>query len=448
MGLHNRPARQSGVVLVLGLLLLVAITVLGIAAMSGTHMQERMAGNAKTQAWAFEAASAGVARSLEFWEAAQAAEPTLECDLPFQNDGWGPTAWSAPVAVGQGTLSQRLLCVATECRADDDEECLTGRRSTLFVENRGEVFAGTQRVARRDVLVRLTREFLEGSDLPVKDCGALCFPFCSFDGAGSLRDTLQVTGGGNLTADGEAGPAITFACQEQLDRWDAHLDDVRVDNLGGFATMDADDIPSPWNSPGLVDQFRENIIAAAQAQPAGLCSGARVGSCYNSGNISPTGNTTFGTDTDEGRRITYVEGNATMTGTITGAGILVVNGNLTWNGTPKFNGLIVVLGGTLSIGAGGGGGGDHAGSVIVLNAPSGAETFGQTHFNATGGGNAKFNFNCDAVLAARDLLDAEGRALWDPGCGGDGGGVTPGEDWFGEFRLESWRENIGWREDI
>lgn len=442
---RKSSAYQSGVVLVLGLLLLVTITLIGIATMGSTHIQERMAGNAQLQALAFEAASAGVGRSLDFWEA-QSAEHDLECDKPF-HEGWDPetTGWSDPVQIGSAELQQRLRCVGTPCKADDADECLHGRRSKLFVENRGLVFAGDDvRVAQREIAVRLTREFTEGQNIPVRDCGALCFPQC--DGG---NDTVNVTGGGTLTADGEAGPAITVACQELLDTWEDETDAKRQDNLGGFAVLDSDQTPRPWDDLDNLSAFRD--VVKAQAYAAGdSCAGGRgsnqTASCYHSGDVTESGNLQFGTE--DTPRITYIDGDASMGGNIRGAGILFVDGNLSWQGTPQFDGLIVVTGGTMGVDSGGGGGGDHAGTVVVLNAPEGASNFGPTHFNVTGGGNAKFNFNCKALEEVRGLLNQAGQDLWDPGCGGDGEGEVPGEDWFGEFRIESWRENIGWREDI
>ena len=54
------PQRQAGAVLVFSILVLLILTVLGVASMSSSNMQERMAGNARLEAEAFEAASAGV----------------------------------------------------------------------------------------------------------------------------------------------------------------------------------------------------------------------------------------------------------------------------------------------------------------------------------------------------------------------------------------------------
>ncbi|MGH8279464.1 MAG: pilus assembly PilX family protein, partial [Gammaproteobacteria bacterium] len=56
----HKTARQQGFVLVTALILLLILTLLGLAAAQSTSMQEQMAGNQRNQALAFEAAEAGL----------------------------------------------------------------------------------------------------------------------------------------------------------------------------------------------------------------------------------------------------------------------------------------------------------------------------------------------------------------------------------------------------
>lgn len=65
----------KGVVLVTGLLILVVMTVLGLGAMRGTILQERMAGNLKEQASAFQAAEAALQAALTLIEQSPAPPP-------------------------------------------------------------------------------------------------------------------------------------------------------------------------------------------------------------------------------------------------------------------------------------------------------------------------------------------------------------------------------------
>lgn len=55
-----RPPRQRGVALVIGLIMLALLSILGVGAYSMATMEERMAGNARDQIRAFEAAEASL----------------------------------------------------------------------------------------------------------------------------------------------------------------------------------------------------------------------------------------------------------------------------------------------------------------------------------------------------------------------------------------------------
>lgn len=51
---------QKGAVLIIGLIMLLLLTVIGLASMRGSELQERMAGNSRDKNLAFQAAEAGV----------------------------------------------------------------------------------------------------------------------------------------------------------------------------------------------------------------------------------------------------------------------------------------------------------------------------------------------------------------------------------------------------
>jgi len=53
-------SRQKGATLVVALLILLVLTVLGLAAMQATRMEERMAGNSRDVNLAFQGAEAGL----------------------------------------------------------------------------------------------------------------------------------------------------------------------------------------------------------------------------------------------------------------------------------------------------------------------------------------------------------------------------------------------------
>ncbi|MGH8398801.1 MAG: pilus assembly PilX family protein [Gammaproteobacteria bacterium] len=75
------PAPQHGFVLIVALILLLVLTLLGLAAAESTSLEERMAGNARNQDMALQAAEAGL----------RAAESCLTAGLSVCNNFGGDT---------------------------------------------------------------------------------------------------------------------------------------------------------------------------------------------------------------------------------------------------------------------------------------------------------------------------------------------------------------------
>jgi type IV pilus assembly protein PilX len=78
----HTPHRQAGAVLIIGLVLLLALTLIGVTAMRGTTLEERMAGNLRDKALAFEAAEAGLRAAemrIDDWEFAPIARSNTSC---------------------------------------------------------------------------------------------------------------------------------------------------------------------------------------------------------------------------------------------------------------------------------------------------------------------------------------------------------------------------------
>ena len=89
--------RQRGITLVVVLLLLVIVTLLGLAAMRGTLMQERMSGNVTARGIAFQAAESALRDAEEWLIDADPAIPASGCTsgaCAMPVDGEAP-AWEA-----------------------------------------------------------------------------------------------------------------------------------------------------------------------------------------------------------------------------------------------------------------------------------------------------------------------------------------------------------------
>lgn len=105
MNHFQRQGRQRGAILVTSLLLLLILTVLGIAMMRMTNLQERMAGNTRDMNVALQAAEAGL-RDGERRIAAQVGLPAIQSftlapdclfctDLPVDIDNPSSFNWAA-----------------------------------------------------------------------------------------------------------------------------------------------------------------------------------------------------------------------------------------------------------------------------------------------------------------------------------------------------------------
>jgi len=425
MFMPSHHVKQRGVAILLSLLILLVLTLLGISSFHNSHIQERSAGNMRLQSVVFEAAAAGAASAINYFDSYKDIGPDELCGT-LGHEGWDdPTEWIEMGTVGQASLKQRMYCLA-----DEYPEGGRPARSQLFVLSRGEISSGGQVVAQRDIEVRLDIGNTTGVAMG-DGCGALCFPSCN-------PGTFDFPTSNSFQVDGAGGPAITGGCQGMTDEVLDGIGNNRIGNyIGGVLTNDPG---SPWDDPALVEEFRANIAAATQsAQAAGTC----MTYCYRASSVFEAGSPVFGTVADP--QVTYIEGNAWMGGNVSGAGIMFVNGNLSWAGTPNFKGLIVTLGGTYTI-SGGGTGGDHAGSVVILNAP-GNGAFGDSNFEDSGGGTGLYKFDCASLWLAHGALDAEGQGMWAPECDADGA-ESPYEAGPGELIIASWRENIGWREEF
>jgi hypothetical protein len=270
--------------------------------------------------------------------------------------------------------------------------------------------------------------------------------------------------------DGDGGTAITSnnncGDEDTADELRTAIGDNRIGNYDGGVESTA--MGEPWNDPVLTESFRSELKSVAEAADGlGTCQGY----CYNNSDLNPNintvelngetymvdrGNQSHGTTDDP--QVTYYDGNVAFDGTIEGAGIMVVTGDVSWNGTNEFQGLIIVLGGLYDV-VGGGQGGDPAGSLVILNLEgqgTDSPTFAGVDVDFTGGGNAEYNFSCEALWVAYSLTGytytlneagdkvADPNAPWAPNCN-----TSPPNIFLAgppEMIIASWRENVGWRE--
>ena len=445
---------QRGVVLVLSLVLLVVMTILGVAAMSSVNMQERMAGNVNLQARAFETASGGVATSLALVNSPPASVASEKCGgiiPPEEMQGEPPDTWTGawssdwvgPAAPDFGVrLRQRLYCLGSLSDSP---------KSQLFVLNRGEVFADGVRVAVRDIEVRVN--LANSNDTGIDECKAICIPGGTPDNFGLASSGAFSVIGGVTVGDSRLLAALEDGVKDQPNgNYIPAGDDPNADPFNY-----SDDLPAPWGNVEDVVLFSEMLRDVAYTSWKDGCT-----SCYFESGYNPSGGSgisQFGTSASP--QVTFVNGNLELGGSPEGAGILVVNGDLTWNGNAQFYGLVIVLGGTLTV-TGGGNGGVEGSFVMAPIGRINGDYEGVTEdvgnwgtvnlqFHGTGpgkgagGGNQTYVHDCDQLKKAASLLSEQnGQLVYNDSCGSPVGGdnIVAGT----QLMVSSWRENIGWRE--
>lgn len=474
---------QGGTALVFSLMLLLILTLLGISSMNNTLMQERMAANARNQTALFEAASAGVSKSVEYTFAAgnwpdcgddaackseggankkrcgqsgqallddgnsltvpDPSDPTTTQEIPGWSTDWG----TFETVAGDFGYQQRMYCLGD---IDADNPLTLENPSQLFVLTRGAMQNSQGIQASREIEVRVGRR--QPGDFPPPPINALN-PFSNVAPASS--NALSVVG--------ECGPAVLTA-ENQAQTFIDAVDDDRIGNYdGGIQDVGENGFGEPWDDPALtrdfVDQIVETLGSPAAPSAAGVAyEGGGIGGASCQLDYCFDGHEEFGVRPDQDNQtgeldestgdpqITYFDGDVSMGGNVSGAGIMIVEGNLSWTGTPAFDGLIVVLGGGADFTGGGGGGAN--GSLILtdlqagLDGAEGSLDFQWGQNNGSGGGNQSWTANCHYLEAVAGLLDADTRAMWQFQCG------CP-ELSFGDpnLMITSWRENVGWRDD-
>jgi len=114
----NKPSRQNGVTLVISLILLLVMTLLGMAAIRLINSEERMAANTYDRSIAFQATESTL-KSIEDLIESEKPQPTAGCAVtgslmacapptPTSTPRWDDstfTSWRDAAAVGTGSLA-------------------------------------------------------------------------------------------------------------------------------------------------------------------------------------------------------------------------------------------------------------------------------------------------------------------------------------------------------
>ena len=446
---YRNPFHERGVALLISVILLLIMTIVGVALVGGSVMQERMSANQRIQTLAFEAASAGVAEALN-WGLNSDNWP-LDATSCREGDRW-KSDWSESREFGVASYRLRVSCREDEVfRAVQgfDEYEAEGERipPQLFVLSEGLVSRADGAVAaQRQIEVRI--ENRAGTDGNVDPAVRVEGETIDFNTANS----------GRFLVDGDGGPAIATSEERNRGIIEAAIVDTgggetgRLGNYVGGINKGVGQYP--FGSASELANFTALVKQAMQADPEGCGQNFVPGSAQGGGNV-PGCNVSNSTDLtslpagfDTGA-VTYITGDAVIGPNLDGTGLLIVEGNVCWHGRADFRGQVIALGGLFEMR--GGGNGRTEGALFFADlspdlTPPETLSWGNPELDFRGGGNHRIKYNCGLIeQQAETLKNACNLDLgWEPLCDEDGQ-RAPG---IGErIMMTSWRENLGWREE-
>jgi hypothetical protein len=387
---------EKGMVLVTVILLLLAFTALGVAAVNIANVGRKISSNTKTSRQAFYLAEAGLEVAREKLRAQVAGGGHLSAQLNSVKGADGVLTDSTNVlnfgssdddpyvnSTNLGSGSYRVYLT------NDSIDGITSLTDTNGIVTLTSFGYGPD---HSKAVVQVTVQKAGGvPDLPAAI--TMPGPNVSFNGGSSDVSTYS----GDATH-----PAIA------VNSGAGHSDVVngiphnRRDNYtgGGLSTPSVQNmvLPDPWgNLPKLQDLY------------SNLKSQADFTSSLNPG---------FSLGTTSSPKIVVIDGDYTMIGGTSGAGILVVTGTLTLNGNISYDGIILVMGkGVLN--RSGGGNGVIGGGIYIANIAgpdgnintTGDNTWGTPSWSTSGGGTSDIDYIYTAESNALDLIPFK-RLSW------------------------------------
>ena len=267
-------SHEKGITLVLALLLLLVMTVLGVAGLSSIAMQERMASNANLQALAFEAASAGVNDALD-WAFEMKPDGTMKhwgvdddnkartCDRGLAGDEWTQPYGTEPYTykqIANATVRFRttLGCFLDAALLDDivGDETLPMQ---LLLLSRGEVVNDGGVLAMREVEVRLE---------PIGDDATCLFTTGELDPGTLNEPNTNSTNGG--VAGGPGGCALAVPPGNSKELFDTAMGTQRLSRWTPPPAVREQELEPLWNNAENLAKALNAIkfgIQAAEAWP-------------------------------------------------------------------------------------------------------------------------------------------------------------------------------------
>lgn len=397
-------SNERGSVLIVSLLLLLIITIVGVAGVNNSLLGERLAGNQKQISEAMMKAESGLVASRNFFMVA-----TNLAKWPATD-----TVWSADKVKTEGLKDS----ASTGLHWFIDNINFVGNRALIVscgIHNDSGV--------RRCIQSIMQRGSGEGNLAAMNIIGTIK----NMTAASSSQ--FQIVGetiGGSVVA-----PAVATNTEGNVQKiLDSTKDSREANYVGGVKQVE---FTGPFGDANDMREFIDTVKAECSV----------TNNCLNETNIN---NKSF--PTAESRiYILNCPSSCELAGNTTGKGILLVEGNIIFSGQATFDGLVIVTGSQVRLNGLGNNGlrGTLVVAHMVENKVAGEPsnwTFGSAEatidLDLKGGGNAKIEFNRQLVAEARELLGAGAKELWefnDTNSGSGGSGST-------SIRVTSWSEVV------
>jgi hypothetical protein len=435
--LKKRQIQQGGS-LIVGLLLMLVASIVTVASMRGSHLQEKMTSNTNNKTVSSMAAQAGASTFVE-WAKGKAAANEWPTDQTWTALTDQPKTKQTAKKLTESGLGQYWF----------DDVKFTSTGVTLSVMGASQ--SGETALGESEVFINLT--FTAGNSGGGGGGGGGT-PISGF--GGSAPAAISCFGGGCDIRTGSAGrvrgqdhdlPPLNCtgrACDLEPLTGSPGRPAVYASNRhqsligsqgGGSGGTGGGRNPSLASGPdtsdycGLSSQNQTSIVCGNDAiwSPENYAVPPSQDPFFGPGSVgsltasSPLVSSDFGTRSDP--KITYINSTIRVSGNQHYAGIIIIDGgNLTVNGTVTFEGLILIkncgvldIGGTVNI----------YGAVVVD-----ASTCVSTHQTFPGRGNMSLRYSSAALNNANNILN--------PGGGGGGGGS--GSTSAGAVSVKVWRE--------
>jgi Tfp pilus assembly protein PilX len=384
---HSILKDQTGMALIIAILMLVVLSVIGIIAVNVTTIGAKITGNTRTSRQAFYIAEAGIEQARELLRSRIAGGSTVSAQLGLVKGTDGFLVDSTNVAnfssaddmafINTTNIGNGSYRVFLTNDSSDGVTSLTDTNSQVTLTSFGTGPDNSRAVIQATVL-----------RVPIPNLpGAITMPGPNVNFHAGSSNASE--------ANGYSYPAI--AVNSTTSRTSA-IDGIPENRRDNYQGLGYDGTTNP-KTPSVVNMTFPDPwgnLSQLQTLYQGLKGMADFSSPSNPG-------FTLGTQVDP--KLVVIDGNYTVPGGTLGAGILLVTGNLIFNGNIDYYGIILVVGkGSLT--RSGAGNGNITGGVYVANiaGPDGNinttadNTWGTPTWDTSGGGTS----DIDKVLSSEN----------------------------------------------